>query len=1319
MLLHLTLVWAPCASVPPRGGRVELVVDTTLIRSAAALGEVLSTGYDAGACTVAGRPLEVLTLGVAPLVTGAVVVAGGSAPRQERPRGGAASPHLVFVVCAGPDAGQLVGLTRGTYSLGRSGTDIVLDDPEVSRFHALLTVERNRVMLRDVSSGNGTWVDESLVSEATVSVASTIRLGGSRCRLALLDHPPSRVSAPILSAPLEVARPGSVTATPAMLAGALLPLALGVGLALSTGMWLFLGFSVVSAGVGLAPLVARRRGRRAFAAALDRAAEEDRQRRRAVRDIGCLALQAVASRSAEQTVHRGEDGGPIYVRIGEGAQYANVVVKPASESWAPPLLTDVPIVIELASPGTAAAVPEISVSGSRHLLLGLARSVLLQLSDSPGAAICVGTNLDLAADARILPGIVLTGTASAFAALSGAGHPVPVLLFGASAHWNPPSGRLAAIFRFGVGPEQELSRSPVRSVLRIDLRDGKATASRDGMLNSFRPDLVGTLSFGRLARAIRAVADRRATLPGTGNDPPPPFGRTRLAGLVPTDPEQVIQTWAESDTGLAAPIGHSVAGGLAFDLVSDGPHLLIAGTTGSGKSELLRTLVLSIAVHHSPNAVNFLFIDFKGGAALRILSELPHAVGLLTDLSATTVARALRALRAEIKRRETLFALHLVGDIRDWPDDHRPVLPRLVLVIDEFRMLVDDVPGAMADLMRIATLGRSLGVHLIMATQRPQGALSPDIRANVTATMALRVGSALESHDLIGSTAASAIPVEAPGRAYLKLGSGSPIEFQTGSTGSTANEGVSGAGVVDLATHLQHAEGISPPALQGRRSLSLAPVAPDLATRLVSILVTAAAMQPGAPLHYPVPPELPAKVPPFPDLASPSGTVPLGLLDLPEQQAQRPLLWSPAEHSHLALVGYPPGGTADALVHLVDQLVHRLPDQHLYLLDGDGSLEWVAAAPQVGAYFGPQDIRRAARVLRLVSEQVISRVSHSPGPGGGVLRAPGLVVVISGWGRWAGALRNSRWAWGEGLLQDIARDGAAAGTTLVVSGGRELTTSQFFPLLPNRLYFPLGAGRESILTWPGLLPTEELPGRCVAQGPIGSPAGAQGQVALGRITGASLELTTGSGPAERPFRVLPIPSVVHETADRLAASVGVPLRVPIGVGGDELHVVYLELARGSVFLVLGGSGSGRTTLLRRIAASVSPGAACLSPNPEADPDAFWMDLSGHAEARAADDLLLVDDAERLAVETQHHLTALVGEGYRIILTALNGPAVNRIPLAAHARSARTGMVLSPRQPSDGDFFGVRLDCDDVRIPGRGFLLGNDDPLEVQVALPPG
>ncbi len=174
-----------------------------------------------------------------------------------------------------------------------------------------------------------------------------------------------------------------------------------------------------------------------------------------------------------------------------------------------------------------------------------------------------------------------------------------------------------------------------------------------------------------------------------------------LADLLPYGQRRVLRRWAESSKqdGLTAVLGKGHRGQLTFDFKLDGPHLLVAGTTGSGKSELLRTLVASLALRDSPDRTTFLFFDFKGGSGLRPLSGLPHCVGMLTDLSKHHLDRALVSLRGEIRRREELFAAAGVSDLAGYRRlalASDPKIPYLVLVIDEFRMLVDDAPPALS-----------------------------------------------------------------------------------------------------------------------------------------------------------------------------------------------------------------------------------------------------------------------------------------------------------------------------------------------------------------------------------------------------------------------------------------------------------------------------------------------------------------------------------------------------------------------------------------------------------------------------------------------
>ncbi|MDR9452280.1 MAG: FtsK/SpoIIIE domain-containing protein, partial [Acidimicrobiia bacterium] len=215
------------------------------------------------------------------------------------------------------------------------------------------------------------------------------------------------------------------------------------------------------------------------------------------------------------------------------------------------------------------------------------------------------------------------------------------------------------------------------------------------------------------------------------------------------------------------------------DLVSDGPHGLIAGTTGSGKSELLRSLIVSLAAAVSPDHLNFALIDYKGGSAFDACARLPHVVGVVTDLDARLGRRALTCLEAELRYREArlreIEAPDLPEYLRKMPE---APLPRLVVVIDEFAALAAELPGFIPSLVDIAQRGRSLGVHLLLATQRPAGVIGENIRANTNLRVALRVHDAADSRDVLDDQGAAAIPRGRAGRGFVRLGPGELIPFQ-------------------------------------------------------------------------------------------------------------------------------------------------------------------------------------------------------------------------------------------------------------------------------------------------------------------------------------------------------------------------------------------------------------------------------------------------------------------------------------------------------------------------------------------------------------
>ena len=236
--------------------------------------------------------------------------------------------------------------------------------------------------------------------------------------------------------------------------------------------------------------------------------------------------------------------------------------------------------------------------------------------------------------------------------------------------------------------------------------------------------------------------------------------------------------WHRRAPGLQATVGVTEHGPLTVDLLTDGPHGLIVGTTGAGKSELLRTLVASLAGQHSPDQLSFLLVDFKGGGAFDACAGLPHTVGVVTDLDEHLAARALRCLRAELRHRERRLREAGVSDLRDLTAPVPP-LPRLVIVIDEFATLAVELPGFLTALVDVAQRGRSLGIHLLLATQRPQGVVDGKIRANTNLRVALRVQDEVDSRDVLGTSQAADIDRRRPGRGYARFGAGEIVAFQS------------------------------------------------------------------------------------------------------------------------------------------------------------------------------------------------------------------------------------------------------------------------------------------------------------------------------------------------------------------------------------------------------------------------------------------------------------------------------------------------------------------------------------------------------------
>lgn len=345
--------------------------------------------------------------------------------------------------------------------------------------------------------------------------------------------------------------------------------------------------------------------------------------------------------------------------------------------------------------------------------------------------------------------------------------------------------------------------------------------------------------------------------------------RDVLAGAGPVSLAELASDTPQPAPGtLPAAIGRDAQGTVTIDLVRDGPHAVVTGVTGAGKSELLITWVLALASAHTTAQVSFLLADFKGGTAFDALAEVPHVTGVITDLDGDGARRAFESLRAEVRWREGALAESGARDIADV----RVQLPRLVVVIDEFAAVLAEHPELNALFSDLAARGRALGIHLILGTQRASGVIRDSLLANCPLRMSLRVTDAADSRLLLGTSDAAELPGDRAAAGLALIRRAADAEPQR----------------VRIA--LSH---------------------PDDATAIVARGET----RPRRPWLPDLPNELRARD--LPDADDP-GSLVLGLADEPDRQHQGPASVSVADGS-LLVVGGPRAGKSTALHLVADQ----------------------------------------------------------------------------------------------------------------------------------------------------------------------------------------------------------------------------------------------------------------------------------------------------------------------------------------------------------------------------------------------------------------
>ena len=797
----------------------------------------------------------------------------------------------------------------------------------------------------------------------------------------------------------------------------------------------------------------------------------------------------------------------------------------------------------------------------------------------------------------------------------------------------------------------------------------------------------------------------------------------RSCGTDPLDASAVVDRWQNHPRCTSAVLGEHAGGVYAPDLVRDGPHVLVGGTTGAGKSELLQSLIAGLALVNRPDELAFLLIDYKGGAAFGECAELPHAVGLVTDLDEHLTRRTLTSLAAEIRRREQVLRDAGVKDLDDYQrlvDVER--LPRLVIVVDEFRVLAEELPDFVSGLVRLAAVGRSLGLHLVLATQRPSGAVSPEIRANVNLRIALRMRDAGDSVDVVDSPSAATIDPRRPGRALARSGPDELVELQVARiAGCGAGREPTEVTVQPLGWQTSPTAA-SPDAADGPTDLA----------RLVATLRRAAEVVGAAPRPPWLPP-LPSVLHADEVIALSPGTSPptalaIGLVDEPELMRRRPLVLDPSADGALAVAGANRSGRTGVLLALGAAVARTSPDDlHLYVLGAGPELTALTRLPHTGAVVRRAETERAARALRRIADEVSERRERGSGDRASVL------VLVDGWDALQRELEDVDGGVPVEHLLHVLREGGSVGVMAVVTGDRTLLTGRVAGLFGARLLLRPADPTDLLLAGVHAkdAPTMMPAGRGLLL-TAGDPV--EVQVCLADpVPDTSPDRHGDASPRRPPFLVPPVPERVA-LVDVLEDPRRAADEVLLGVGGDEVVPLGLQADECRALVVAGPPGSGRSATLAVLAVGLlaagrrvvlvrtrpSPAHRLVPDEVEVvdadDPDALAAVLSPVAEAGPV--TVLVDDAEAVeGTSTEALLLAhLRAPGGGVVVAGGAAELGARFRgLAAELRRARTGVLLSPTGYADGDVLGVTVPRVRTLRPGRGHLVRAGAVQQLQVA----
>ena len=1045
-------------------------------------------------------------------------------------------------VLAGPDSGFTIGIDPRTPLLSRVKTpdSLTIVDPCMSRQPALLELGPAR---QHPFSSLGTTVFSPLSS----SMMST-RNASEQSLLTRGPPPPGREPTHVAPSPVADPRP----AKPPQWWAFLIPIGIGAVLAVVTGMWWFLLFSVsapISGYIAYA-MEKRRYTRDCLQCATDRRVALDAARTR----ITTLITEHKQSLQTSSGLGLGFGSALTHITIAEELHAGTDHL----DGWV--IANEVPIHI---NPLTTS----VTVTGDHEQLRRMALSWLadqsfpwqpcsdlLQLPEMQGSRFDHGDGTVPAFN---------SDTSQQLSHLLRGDRPDSTIGVQLTADSSTSSLHLAA-------PAATATISLALRHLAQARTSGSTSAEGPVPGRSF---IAALMPPGRFLTLQRRHADR------VGVERLPNHG---LGALYDDSPASIRRRWKQAAPG-PVKVGRGLNGDVGIDLFNDGPHALVAGTTGSGKSILLQTWLLAMALEHPPRRLMFVLIDFKGGATFAPLEGLPHTDCVLDDFDSATAFRALVSVRAEITHRERLLAEHGCSDVLELAEPP----PRLVVVIDEFHALMATHPKAAGLLEHLTALGRSLGVHLILATQRPLGVVTGQMKANINIRICLRVRDDADSFDVIGVSDAAHLPPDKPGAACLDSGS-AIMTFRV----AVPSADSSSAEVIHRPRLRPWQPGQGLPSQRGVNGICVENLLRAEHEATESTALTHPPIRPVVLTPLPNPDEVADQLS---QESSAPGRIVTGIVDIPSHQKQSEWSYSPAVDGSAIIIG------------------NDLPDVTTVLkrmAAGAGATHRVVALGRIASELEWAQIRcgmdtgwRFHAILDHLNRAPASAQHERPRsePGGDFA----TIVVCSNWNEFIDSMDHHM----AGETERLLKHASGLGLTFLLAGSRPaMSTSADFK---TQVIFPPAAGGDGLSvglsrqrfvgTWPKY--------RAVLVGPHALDAGGDGaDVQLVAHEQSSEGLQEGDvrwhslGPSWQGLAGIP----------ELARPAPTSRSIPLGANPFGELVVWDPVRDGPVLNVRGSPQSGKTeiaNMLQGMCAEPSSGSnPSLTAHDDAhldtDPDAF-------------------------------------------------------------------------------------------------------------------